>query len=78
MFTVLIRYKKTGREVLRTAETVEFISEEGDRQRGLLINSGIDAKSGFHLPMTTEADKDDYRDVFIMNNDGQTVARYVL
>ncbi len=83
MFSVLIRYNVSRREVLISAETVEFIRppEKDDPCPvdipGLLINHGIEGKKGFHLAMT-EADDPDWRDVFIMNDSGATVARYIL
>lgn len=84
MFSILIRYKKSHREVLLSAKSVEFIPPGGPRedeggihQPGLLVNNGIDGESGYHLAMTPENDPD-WRDVFVMNPQGQTVARYVL
>lgn len=82
MFTILLRYKKTRREVIISAESVEFIPNDGKKgtgidNPGLLINHGVEAKSGYHLAMTPEGDED-WRDVFVMNNHGQTVARYTL
>lgn len=83
MFTILIRYQKTRREVLISAKTVEFIVPTKDKKEsvideaGLLINHGVEAEKGFHLPMTAEGN-DDFRDVFVMNENGQTVARYTL
>ena len=80
MFTILIRYRKSLREVLVTAESVEFVREQGEHgvdKPGLLVNHGVEAKGGFHLEMTAEGDED-WRDVFVMNASGQTVARYTL
>ncbi len=78
MLTVLIRYKKTRREVVVPARSVEFtpMSFGGD-EPGLLINHGVEAEGGFHLPLTEGGDED-WRDVFVMNAQGQTVARYTL
>ena len=80
MFSVLIRYKKSRREVLIPARTVEFIPE-GEKmpnapfEAGLLINHT--ENGGHHLGFTPEGDED-WRDVFVMNAAGQTVARYTL
>lgn len=82
MFSVLIRYRKSRREVLIPACSVEFIPE-GEKipntpfEPGLLINHGVEGKNGCHLGFTLEGDED-WRDVFVMNAAGQTVARYVL
>lgn len=83
MFSVLIRYQVSRREVLISAKTVEFIRPpvKGDPvptdMPGLLINHGVEGENGCHLAMT-ESDDPDWRDVFIMNDQGQTVARYIL
>ena len=77
MLTVLIRYKKSRREVLTPARSVEFQPRGDSAEPGLLINHGVEAEGGFHLAMTDEGD-DDWRDVFVMNAQGQTVARYTL
>ncbi len=77
MFSVLIRYQKTRREVLIPARSVEFVPKDGTDEPGLLINYAVEAEGGCHLSMTAEGD-DDWRDVFVMNANGQTVARYTL
>jgi hypothetical protein len=77
MFSVLIRYKKTRREVLIPARSVEFVPKGSDDEPGLLINHAVVAEGGCHLGMTAEGDEN-YRDVFVMNPQGQTVARYSL
>jgi hypothetical protein len=78
MLTVLIRYKETRREVLMPAKRVEFVPESSKEESpGLLINHGDEAESGCFLAMTSEGDSD-WRDVFVMNAQGQTVARYIL
>ena len=69
MFTILVRTKKTNREILYLADEIEFHEEDGLRFHSVNGN-------GSHLGI---ADKeDDYRDVFVMNENGQTVARYLL
>ncbi len=80
MFTVLIKHvgsNQKGRTVLLSAKTVEFVPEGGlDKNPGLFINHGVDGEDGCHLsPSEVEAD---YRDVFVMNDQGATVARYTL
>ncbi len=75
MFTVLIKYQKTKAEVLFSAKTVEFASQ--GELGGLTVNRGVEAEQGFHLSPTPEGD-DNWRDVFVMNDRGQTVARYIL
>jgi hypothetical protein len=85
MLTVLIRYKngdRSGREVIIPAKSVEFIPagspsvNAGIDQPGLLVNHGVDAEGGFHLSLSDN--EEDWRDVFVMNAQGQTVARYTL
>ena len=77
MFTVMIRYAKTRREVLIPARSVEFIYHgDGAAEPGLLINHGVDAEGGCHLGTSTS--EEDARDVFVMNANGKTVARYNL
>ena len=76
MLTVLIRDQKTRREVLLQARSVGFVPE-GKDDAGLLINHGVEAEGGCHLAPTQEGDED-WRDVFVMNAAGQTVARYTL
>ena len=80
MLTVLIRYKdgdRAGREVLTPARSVEFVPKGGKDMPGLLINHAVEAEGGFHLSPSEEG-SDDWRDVFVMNAQGQTVARYTL
>lgn len=80
MFSVLIRYKQSRREVLIPARTVEFVPKGsccGDKDEGLLINHAVEAEGGCHLGFTAEGDPD-WRDIFVMNANGQTVARYTL
>ncbi len=69
MLTVLIRHKKSGREILYPADEVEF-----EKGYGLRFHSP--GQSGAHFPESNT--EDDYRDVFVMNAAGQTVARYRL
>ncbi len=83
MFSVLIRYRETRREALISAESVEFIpltdkdEEPPYDKAGLLVNHGVETKGGFHLGVTPMGDEN-WRDVFVMNEAGQTVARYTL
>ena len=82
MFTVMIRYKESRREVLISARSVEFVpvGKEGEQpydKAGLLINHAVEAEGGFHLDMTAK-DDDNLRDVFVMNSNGKTVAKYTL
>lgn len=74
MLTVLIRDKKTRREFLIECEVVEFEDTgKGDHPGLLLVLPGAESR---HYPLSeTEAE---YRDVFVMNAAGQTVARYIL
>lgn len=79
MLTVLIRHKsgdRVIREVLVSAKNVEFIPDESPAGGKLLVNHGVEAEGGFCL--SSSDDGDDWRDVFIMNAQGQTVARYTL
>ena len=81
MLTVLIRYKngdRAGREVLTPARSVEFVPKDSKHDEpGLLINlaAGGDCDATHLSPSDND---DDWRDVFIMNAEGQTVARYIL
>ena len=79
MFTVLLRYVDSRREVLIPARSVEFSpkSSDGGEGEGLLINHGVEAEGGSHLGFT-EGENKDWRDVFVMNANGKTVARYML
>ncbi len=76
MFTVLIRYQKTKREVLIPAREVEYVPQ-GEDGAGLLIRSRTEGESNCHLGFSEKND-DNWRDVFVMNEHGQTVARYEL
>ncbi len=81
MFSVLIRYQKTRREVLLSGKSVEFLppgmAVAKESISGLLINSGVEGECPHFLELTPEGDPN-WGDVFVMNNQGQTVARYVL
>lgn len=75
MLTVLIRYVKTRREVLTPATSVEYQPTEIDAvEPGLLILNG---DKGQHLVPTEKGDEN-WRYVFVMNENGSTVARYTL
>lgn len=74
MLTVLVRYTHSKREVLFPAQEVEYVPR-GVPDAGLLIK--FDYDKGTHLGVTTEGDED-LRDVFVMNDNGATVARYTL
>ena len=79
MLTVLVRYTKSGREVLIPAKTVEFVpkgSNLGDAE-GLIINHNTPEEGGCQLGFSSKDDQD-WRDVFVMNGKGATVARYTL
>ena len=72
MLTVLIRHKSDGREVLFEAKSVEYLRTGSDA--GLLVRLQDDHST--HLCHSdAEADQ---RDVFVMNSNGKTVARYDL
>lgn len=70
MLTALVRYQKTRIEVLNPAVSVEFNPDEG-----LLIHRN-DTQSQ-HLGFSEKGDPN-WRDVFVMNENGSTVARYTL
>ena len=74
MMTVLIRNKATRREFLTECEAVEFEDYGKGEHPGLLLVRP-EAESQHYALSETEAD---YRDVFVMNAAGQTVARYSL
>lgn len=85
MLTILIKYQKSKREVLFGAESVEYVpppADETERPRGdhgdgegLLVQLG--GGKAQHLGLTAIGDMD-YRDVYVMNDKGSTVARYTL
>lgn len=77
MLTVLVKYQKSGREVLIPAKTVEFCPKGSSTAEGLLINYDDREDGGRHLGFTPDGDND-WRDVFVMNDKGATVARYTL
>lgn len=79
MLTVLAKYHKTKREVLLQANAVEYVPKGDDRCGAGLLLRGVNGADGAntHLGMTMKGDED-FRDVFVMNADGQTVARYII
>ncbi len=82
MLTVLVRYKKSGREVLFSADTVEYMPKGSDQEHadydGLLIVQDHETRRSTHLSRDPENHADNVRDAFVMNRDGATVARYAL
>jgi hypothetical protein len=77
MLSVLIKHRSTGRDVLfGDVVSVEFEAiVPGTRPgAGLLVNFSGDRSSHWALSDMS----DDQRDVFVMNEAGQTIARYVL
>lgn len=74
MLTVLVIHKSSGRKVLLEADRVEFQDEDGPGQ-GLLVCRD-DNNSAHHY--SPSKDSEDARDVYVMNDAGQTVARYTL
>lgn len=79
MFTVLVRHAN-GREVLFEAERVEY-QNNGEPGDGLLItlnDMGIKGPATTRQFAHSEVGDTDSRDVFVMNEAGQTVARYIL
>ena len=83
MLTVLIRYRETRIETLQQVKGLEFYpkpdnesGDDGERPLpGMLLVYDDDTSN--HLSPTPEGDED-WRDVFVMNAQGQTVARYTL
>ena len=74
MFTVLVRHESTAVESIYQAESVDFIPGHRDSKSALahvILN-------GEGLGRTLVSDKRDPRLVFVMNEAGQTVARYKL
>ena len=66
MFTILIKYKNSNCENLYTADSIEF-----NQKTGLSFNS-INGH-GYHFGIS-DLDED-FRDIFVMNNSGQSVTR---
>ncbi len=75
MLTVLIKYVESKRECIIPARSIEFSRAKEDA--GLRINLPNEADGSTYLAMTAKGDSD-FRDVFVMNDQGQTVARYSL
>lgn len=74
MLTVLIRYQKSRIETLTPAHSVEFWPE-GTPKAGLLMTHTNGDQS--HVGLSEKGDEN-WRDVFVMNDKGATVARYTL
>lgn len=70
MLTVAVKFRATRREYLTQGDSVEQ-----DPATGLLVTRREDGTSE-HLGVST--DESDGRDVFVMNGEGSTVARYRL
>lgn len=79
MLTMKIKYQESNIEVVELVEKVEYIPPHSRKEDhpapGLLVEYGNGRAS--HLCLTPLGDTD-YRDVFIMNDKGSTVARYTL
>ena len=80
MLTVLIKNRATGREVLYPATCVEFVPAKiGVPVPGLLIVVNAENRScEISQHIGASKTEGDLRDVFVMNENGSTVARYVL
>lgn len=78
MMTVLIRYLKTKVEVLYEAVRVEYSAEKNSKidSPGLIIERPDGVCS--HFSNGDDGNEENFRDVFVMNREGQTVARYSL
>ena len=76
MLTVMIRHSETKREVIFSANTVEYVQRATPEEpAGLLV---LGEGSEYSRYPVRDHDEGPYRDVFVMNEAGQTVARYVL
>lgn len=75
MLTVLIKYRISKTETVHEVKSAEFYPLEGTHPPGLLLR--YDDGRHTHLDPTPEGDED-WRDVFVMNSNGQTVTRYTL
>jgi hypothetical protein len=69
----MIRNKKTRRETIYEASHVEC-QEAGEDATLLVFHPTGDGYSS----IGASASEDDYRDVFVMNANGKTVARYLI
>ena len=71
MLSILIKYYASElegpRDVIYTAETVQFSEVEG-------LTMDIDRSNTIHL--STNSNNKHDRDVFVMNDQGHTIARY--
>ena len=74
MFTIMIRHLVSGREYLTTCEAVEWEKDKEAPNSGLLLVR----KDGTSVHYGPSDISDDRREVFVMNDAGQTVARYLL
>ncbi len=72
-FSVLIRNKKTKVETLYIADQIEFDEKEGLYLYQRCYGDSIPSQ---HFMLSEK--EEDYRDVFIMNESGQTITRYFL
>lgn len=86
MLTVLVRYQNRkggnehGREVLFEATSVERVPLQSPNPAGLIVHRAgqkDDVECDHFLPVS-ENPEEDWRQVFVMNAAGQTVAQYIL
>jgi len=73
MLTVLVRHKDTGVESIYQAESVDFVprnTEDSTRSQVIL--------NGENMGRNIKFDGNDPQTVYVMNEAGQTVARYQL
>ena len=75
MLTVLMKYRISKTEIVQEVKCAEFYPLDGELPPGILLH--YDDEHCTHLCPTAEGDED-WRDVFVMNSEGQTVARYTL
>ena len=76
MLTIMIRHSDTKREFITPCKTLEYVQKATlEEPAGLLVQLEND---DFVRYPVRDHDGEPYRDVFVMNDAGQTVARYVL
>ena len=75
MFTVLVRFHSDGREQLLSVKSINYHPKEG-----LHLDLGNSEIMHFATAEKQGATKEGlyYADVYVMNKEGKTVARYVL
>lgn len=76
MFTILVKEKKSGREELLCDVAHVTLDPKGDDSTMPGLHIRYSDNAGLHYPISQ--DVGGFRDIFVMNEAGATVARYAL